>query len=177
MNFSQYTNTSLKASECKYYWITTLWKFPSFQPKYQCSTLEDNVIHSWRRQKSFAHAGNRTPDGLAQSLHSMAWPVYLHPRQVSQWPTLTEIMNLKNHNCLLNFIIFCSLLWNLLSTENHIFFILDIQVALTLLLLWAVAPLAPSYCPSYISDYADNAIPALTGKHVIMKMGESRYML
>ena len=48
-------------------------------------------------------------------------PVYLLPGQVSQWPSLTEIMNLKNHNCLLNFTIFCSLLWNR-STENHIFF-------------------------------------------------------
>jgi len=108
----------------------------------------------------------------------MASPVYLHPRQLSQWPTLTEIMNLKSHNCLLNFTVFCSLLRNLLSTENLISFILDIQVAapLTLLLLWVAAPLAPSCCPSYISDYTDYAIPALTGKHIIMKMEESRCM-
>jgi hypothetical protein len=108
----------------------------------------------------------------------MAWPFYLHHRRVSQWPTLTEIINLKSHNCLLNFTVFCSLLRNLLSTENLISFILDIQVPapFTPLLLCAAAPLAPSCCPSYISDYTDYAIPALTGKHIIMKMEESRYM-
>ena len=76
---------------------------------------------------------------------------------------------------------FCILFITVKSSEyrKSFFFFKDIQVAApsTLLLLWAAAPLSHSCCPSYTSDYTDYAIPALTGQHIITKMGESRYML
>jgi len=113
----------------------------------------------------------------------------IEPQMV--WPSLSAprasiTMAIPNRNYELKkpqlFIEFHYILFITVKSEyrkSYFFFISDIQVAmpLTLLLLWAAAPLVPSCCPGYISDNTDYTIPAVTGKHIIMKIGERRYML